>query len=96
MVTLNVAGVTWAQLLVAFIGKLAISASFNLIYLVTHELYPTPIRGASVALGSMVGRVGSISAPWVVLIAQKVRVCKNERQDAQGSSRSVNCRSVND
>ncbi len=67
-------GVVWAQLLVAFIGKLAITASFNIIYLLTHELYPTAIRGASVALGSTVGRLGSIAAPWVVLIAQKVCV----------------------
>ncbi len=67
-------GVTWAQLLVAFIGKLAITASFNLMYLVSSELYPTPIRGASVALGSMTGRIGSIVAPWVVLIPQRVYV----------------------
>ncbi len=63
---------TWAQLLVAFIGKLAVTASFNIIYLVTSELYPTAIRGASVAISSMIGRIGSIVAPWVVLIAQKV------------------------
>ncbi len=66
-------GVTWAGLLVAFIGKLAITISFNLILLVTVELYPSSIRAATLSMGLLFARIGAISAPWVVLIAQVVR-----------------------
>ena len=62
----------WLQISVAMLGKLCITASFNIIYILTIEIYPTPIRSASLTLSSMVGRFGSMLAPYVALIAAVV------------------------
>ena len=58
-------------IVMAMIGKFAISASFAIVYIYTAELYPTPVRNVCVGSGSFFARVGGILAPYV---GQLVRI----------------------
>ncbi|CAH0682912.1 unnamed protein product [Spodoptera exigua] len=51
------------RLIVYLFGKFGISVVFTSLYLFTSELYPTQYRHRLLAFSSMVGRIGSITAP---------------------------------
>ncbi|XP_045499101.1 organic cation transporter protein-like [Colias croceus] len=51
------------RLIVYLAGKFGISLVFTSLYLYTSELYPTEFRHSLLAFSSMIGRIGSITAP---------------------------------
>lgn len=59
--------IAWLSLTLSLFGKFAISSSFAIIYTLTAELFPTVVRNAALGLSSGVGRIGSITAPYITL-----------------------------
>nr|KAG5711190.1 hypothetical protein BaRGS_004834 [Batillaria attramentaria] len=55
----------WLTTALAMVGKLGVSASFSVIYLMSAELYPTVIRNFGMGCSSTVARVGSAVSPYI-------------------------------
>lgn len=60
----------YAQLMVAMVGKFAISASFALIYIYSAEIFPTPLRSAGVGFGSAAARAAAVVCPLILLLGE--------------------------
>jgi len=54
----------------SFLGKFAISGSLCVVYTYAAELFPTEVRSIGIGFGSMVGRVGGVSAPFIILLEE--------------------------
>uniref|UniRef100_A0A2A4K7E3 Major facilitator superfamily (MFS) profile domain-containing protein n=1 Tax=Heliothis virescens TaxID=7102 RepID=A0A2A4K7E3_HELVI len=59
----------WLATLLYLVGKVAITQAFSGIYMYTSELFPTHARHSLLGFCSMVGRIGSIVAPQMPLLA---------------------------
>ncbi|XP_022080074.1 organic cation transporter protein-like [Acanthaster planci] len=55
-------------LVIAMIGKFFATTAFDILYLVTAELYPTTLRSAAVGAASMVSRMGGMVAPFIIYL----------------------------
>ena len=53
---------------ISFIGMLAVSTTFGVIWVYAAELYPTSVRTTGTSVGSMAARVGAFSAPFIIEI----------------------------
>ncbi|XP_016976584.2 organic cation transporter protein [Drosophila rhopaloa] len=58
------------QLVLFLVGKLTITASFQVLYFFASEIYPTNLRNSLLSFCSMMGRFGSMLAPQTPLLAK--------------------------
>ncbi|KAK4298522.1 hypothetical protein Pmani_029124 [Petrolisthes manimaculis] len=56
----------WLIMLLALIGKMTISAAYQITYLHVSEVFPTEVRTRGAGLGDMMTKVGSIAAPFII------------------------------
>lgn len=62
-----------ATVVLASIGVVSSFIGFVVIYLYTAEMFPTVVRNAAVGFSSMIARVGSMIAPFVVDLGEVAR-----------------------
>ena len=60
----------------SLLGKLAISASFSIVYVYCVELFPTVTRTIGLGSGSMCARIGSFASPFVAFLVNPCLVQK--------------------
>jgi MFS transporter, OCT family, solute carrier family 22 (organic cation transporter), member 4/5 len=53
---------------IALIGKFTISLTYNGIYIITAETYPTFIRNTAVSVSQFIARFGAVIAPYINLL----------------------------
>ena len=58
----------WLKITLAMIGRFSANCSFTILNLYTAELYPTVVRGVGVGFSLVVSRIGTILAPFILLI----------------------------
>ncbi|CAH2241433.1 jg15630 [Pararge aegeria aegeria] len=61
---------TALRLIIYLLGKFSVSTAMTSLYLFTSELYPTEYRHTLLAFSSMVGRIGSITAPLTPVLKE--------------------------
>lgn len=60
----------YLQLFVYLFGKFGATAAFTIIYIITSEVFPTPMRHSMMGVCSMIGRIGSMVSPQMPLLGQ--------------------------
>ncbi|XP_058061097.1 organic cation transporter protein-like [Anopheles bellator] len=60
--------ITWVNVSLFLLSKMAISLSFSTLYIYTAEIFPTNLRQSFISFCSMVGRFGSMVAPQMPLL----------------------------
>lgn len=62
-------GWTWVVFSLALVGKFFITGSYNILYLVSSEVFPTCIRSRGLNLSSTMARLSSILSPFIIQLA---------------------------
>jgi len=78
----------------ALFGKLVIGSAYALVYLYATEVMPTLLRTYGLGTASMVGRLGSIAAPYVVDLLVRLHQFRIQVIKCLFSSRIYNGKSV--
>ncbi|XP_042857513.1 organic cation transporter protein-like [Penaeus japonicus] len=60
---------TWVVFSLALVGKFFITGSYNILYLVSSEVFPTCIRSRGLNLSSTMARLSSILSPFIIQLA---------------------------
>jgi hypothetical protein len=55
----------------ALVAKFAISFTYNGIYIITAEMYPTVVRNSAVSICQSFGRLGSVLSPNFQLLVSR-------------------------
>ena len=55
----------WLLMILCNLGKFCISASFNVVWLFTSELLPTPARQSGIGFCSFISRLGGMISPYI-------------------------------
>lgn len=63
-----ISDITWLNVSLFLMSKMAISLSFSTLYIYTAEIFPTNLRQSFISFCSMVGRFGSMLAPQMPLL----------------------------
>ncbi|XP_042224923.1 organic cation transporter protein-like isoform X2 [Homarus americanus] len=64
-------GLPWLVITLAMTGKLCITASYAIVYVLTAEIFPTVVRNVGVGSSSMVARVGGALAPFINVLGDQ-------------------------
>ncbi len=56
----------WPVITLVMLGKFSITLSFQLLYLMSAEMYPTTIRNVAIGSCNFVSRVGGIAGSFIV------------------------------
>ncbi|XP_071528745.1 organic cation transporter protein-like [Panulirus ornatus] len=64
-------GMSWLMITMAMCGKLCITASYAIIYVLTAEIFPTVVRNVGVGSSSMIARIGGALAPYINLLGDQ-------------------------
>ena len=59
------ADANWLIITLAILGRWGVTATWNFLYMITSEVYPTPLRSIGLASCSMVGRIGGVVSPFI-------------------------------
>ena len=57
---------TWVVTVLALLGKLGVSAGWQIIFLWESELYPTEVRLQGIGFTAITSRIGGIIAPYIL------------------------------
>jgi len=69
MMQLNfISDMNWVRLPLYLVGKFAITAAFDTLYVFTAEIFPTKLRTSLLGSCSMAGRFGAMLAPQTPLL----------------------------
>nr|CAD7430722.1 unnamed protein product [Timema monikensis] len=59
----------WLRITLIMVGKLSVTASFNVVYIMSAEQFPTVLRNVGIGSSSTCARIGGIVAPYVIFSA---------------------------
>ncbi|XP_078436896.1 organic cation/carnitine transporter 4-like [Wolffia australiana] len=60
------------RLVCGVIGIFSVSATYNLIYIYTAELFPTTVRNAALGCATQASQLGAILSPMVVVLGERI------------------------
>jgi OCT family organic cation transporter-like MFS transporter 4/5 len=67
-----ISGASMVKMGCSVVGIFGMAAMFNLLFIYTSELFPTVVRNAALGCTGQATRMGSILAPWIVLLGERL------------------------
>jgi len=66
-------GMPWVKLVFSLCGKVAITASFTILFIFSSEMFPTNLRNSLMGICATIGRTGSLIAPLTPVLAAYIQ-----------------------